>query len=445
MASRGGVTRGYAAPAILLVVAVLFLGWLLRMPGLLASKTLVSLAAAGMVWRLWWLTGRTNRAVARFVEALRHRDLGQSFRQLGQGSAFDELGAAFDDALRHLRSERHASVSENRFASALVDESPTPLLAIDPNGTVQLANKAARSLFGDTDGRAVAEFARYGSEFATMLGEARPGQRAVCRIVSNGLRQRAVVVPAIVDRQGQPWRIVAIHIIQSELDAAEIATQADLVRVLTHEIMNSLTPVTSLAASAERMIRRADEGDPQAAAKARVAIETLARRASELAHFVESYREFSRSPAVTVRSFEVRPWLDELLRSFAATPQAEGVELTVDVAPGLRIDGDAGLLGQVVLNLLKNGAEAARDHAPQPHVSVEGRSADGGRARLIVGDNGPGVPDHLTEDVFLPFFTTKARGTGVGLSFARQIVLLHGGAIGLGRTASGGAQFDLLL
>lgn len=445
MGSRGAVTRGYAAPVVLLVAAVILFDWMLRFPGLFASKALVLMVAVGMIWRLWWLTGRTNRAVARFVEALRHRDLGQSFRQLGEGRAFDELGAAFDEALRHLRSERLAGAADNRFASAIVDGSPTPLLTIDPNETVHLANKAARSLFGESDGRAVAEFARYGSEFAAVLGTAQAGQRVVCRIVSNGLPQRAVVAPATVDRQGQPWRVVAIHIIQSELDAAEIATQADLVRVLTHEIMNSLTPVTSLAASAEKMIQRADEGDPRAAANARVAIETLARRASELAHFVESYREFSRSPSVTIRPFDVRRWLDELLRSFAATPQAKGIELMVDLAPGLEIKGDAVLLGQVMLNLLKNGAEAARGHAVRPHVAITGHGVGGGRVRLVVGDNGPGVPDSLAEDVFLPFFTTKAHGTGVGLSFARQIVLLHGGGISLGRTASGGAQFDLLL
>jgi signal transduction histidine kinase len=451
MGSRGRFTRGYGAPTLGLLAALSLLAWLLPHPGFVADKILVALAALGCLWLLWSRTQRTNRVLARFVDALRHRDLAQSFRTQGQGAALDELGAALDDALRQLRDERLAALAENRFAAALVDEAPTPLLAIDGQGRVSLANKAARRLFHGADGLPAGEYTRYGQDFARQIAILAPGTRATCRVLWNGLAQRAVLAASLVDRQGQPWRVVAVHIIQGELDAAELATQSDLVRVLTHEIMNSLTPVTSLAASAARMVARVDEGGIDesgrgAIASARLAIDTLSKRAAGLSNFVESYRAFSHAPAVSLRRFEARPWVEELLRSFAAMPQGEGVAVTLSIAPeALTLVADPDLLGQVMLNLVKNGGEAARDHAPDPRIAVEVRQGEAGRIHLSVSDNGAGVPEALRDDIFLPFFTSKARGTGVGLSFARQIVLLHKGAIGLSRGSEGGACFEIVL
>jgi two-component system, NtrC family, nitrogen regulation sensor histidine kinase NtrY len=439
--STGG---GYALPAVGLVLVAGLLGSLMRVPGFYANKLLLLGIAALMVWLLWSRTRRSNLLIARFVAALDHGDLTQAFRSGNRGAGFDQLGNAFDRALRRLREERQASVADSHFSSALVDEAPTPLLAVDDAGAVHLTNKAARRLFREGDGRPVGHFDRYGIEFATLLGSGEPGQRRVCRIGWNGLSQRAVVAVALVDRQGRPWRIVSVQIIQGELDAAELATQTDLVRVLTHEIMNSLTPVTSLAASAARLLAM-PEGDEHAIADARLAVDALARRASGIAHFVDSYRAFSEAPSITRSRFAGRPWIEELLHAFRATPQSRNVALALMVAhEGLTIDGDANLLGQVVLNLLKNAGQAVGG-GDAPQIEVHLGENDAGRIELRVSDNGPGVAPGLEEEIFLPFFTTKSDGTGVGLSFARQIVLLHSGAIGVVPSHLGGAAIQIII
>jgi signal transduction histidine kinase len=421
-------------------------GLLLPRPGLFATKLLLLVGAAFAVRALWAGTERTARIVARFVAALEHRDFQQNFRLRGQGREVEALGQALDRAMARLRTERASGLAERRFAAALADEAPTPLLAIDEGGHVHLANKAARRLFGASDRRTVSAFAVFGQGFADALAQVQPGGRADVRVRWNGLDQRAVIAAAAAERDRRPWRILSVNIIQRELEAAELATQADLVRVLTHEIMNSLTPVTSLAGSAALLMERARAGDEDALEDAGDAVSALARRAAGLAHFVETYREFGRSPTVTRARFEVRPWADELARSFAATPQGDGVPLRLSIEPErLAIDGDPGLLGQVLLNLLKNGAEAARDDGQFPHLALTLWLDGDGRVRLRVADNGPGVPFDRRDEVFLPFFTTKRTGTGVGLSFARQVVLLHGGAIGLSDTPGGGATFEIAL
>jgi nitrogen fixation/metabolism regulation signal transduction histidine kinase len=435
-----------AAPLLALLGCVATFGLVLPRPGLYATKLLLLLGAGIAARAIWAETGRTARIVTRFMAALEHRDFQQSFRLIGQGRDMEALGHALDRTVTGLRAERADGQAERRFAAALADEAPTPLLAIDPAGQVHLANKAARRLFGANDGRTVEAFVPFGHGFADALATVVPGGRADVRVRWNGLDQRAVIAAATAERDGRPWRILSVNIIQRELETAELATQADLVRVLTHEIMNSLTPVTSLAGSAASLMDRAEAGDAEALEDAAAAVTALARRAAGLAHFVKTYREFGRSPTVTKTRFEARPWANELARSFSATPQGEGVPLALSIEPErLGIDGDAGLLGQVMLNLLKNGAEAARAHIATPRLSLAVWLDEDGRTRLQVADNGAGVPADRRDEIFLPFFTTKRTGTGVGLSFARQVILLHGGAIGVLAAEGGGALFEIVL
>jgi nitrogen fixation/metabolism regulation signal transduction histidine kinase len=445
MRSSGRFVVAVGSYLALLVAAVALLVWLMPLSGLAATKILLGLVALGLLWQLWRQTQRTNIAVARFVSALEHGDLAQTFRQIGQGSGFDELSAALDLALRRLRKERADDASDNRFAAALVDEAPTPLLAIDPAGTVRLSNKSARRLFGLAGERPIAAFERYGAGFSAALEAIMPGERRMCRVMVDGLSERATLACAGFDRDGERWRILSLQIIQSELDAAEIATQSDLVRVLTHEIMNSITPVTSLAASAAALIAEVDHGDDPAMVDARMAVEALANRAKGMMHFVDSYREFSSAPSLTMTRFAAKPWLEEIVRLFTAMPQASGVAVEASVQPE-RLDllADADLLAQVLLNLLKNGAEAASAHGDAPRLTATIGKTVHGRTRIVIADNGPGVPDKFAIDIFLPFFTTKRAGTGVGLSFVRQIVLLHHGSIELGRSAEGGASFEII-
>jgi C4-dicarboxylate-specific signal transduction histidine kinase len=163
-------------------------------------------------------------------------------------------------------------------------------------------------------------------------------------------------------------------------------------------------------------------------------------------HFVEAYRAFSRAPVIERRRFAAAPWLAELQRLFEASEQAAGVTLETAVDPDdLILDADPDLLAQVVINLLKNAAEAAKGYAPAPHIRLAISMLPGGRSQLIVSDNGPGIAPDLAEDIFLPFFTTKGSGTGVGLSLARRIMTAHGGTIAIGEPRDGGACFELAI
>ena len=445
MAFKARFVAGLALRVLLLLAASFVLFETLRRPGFGAARILAACLAAWALAELWRYIQRTNRELARFLEALRLGDLSQSFSHRAAGSGFAEVGEALDLGIRRLREERQKLNDASRFFEAVLDDAPTPLLTVDDQGRVELANKAARRLFVRHQGVRVEDFRDYGDAFAKALADQAIGQPKLVPLMLDGVPQTAMLTAAAVQRLGGFVRVVAVQPIQGELNAVEIAAQSDLVRVLTHEIMNSMTPVTSLAHSAASLMAEADRGDDAAVSDARAAVETLARRADGVMGFVESYRQISRTPEVRRRLFEASPWARELESLFRASGASHGVDFTLAVAPvTLALDIDPDLMCQVLLNLLKNGAEAAREQ-PSPAVRLSFKGLARGRVQIDVADNGAGVPEGLRQDVFLPFFTTKAKGSGVGLSLARQVVLSHGGSIAISDRDGGGALFRIVL
>ena len=436
---------GLVSRVLLLILTSFGFVYSLGVEGLGAARVLAGLICIGAMVGLWRYVQRTNLELARFVDAVRFGDLSQSFTHRREGSGFGEFGDALEQGIRRLREERHRLSDDNRFYEAVLDDAPTALLTVDGEGRVELANKAARRLLVRHQGIRIEDFREYGTAFAKALVEVSVDTPKLVPVTLDTVPQAAMVSAAVVHRLGGSVRVVAVQPIESELNAVELAAQSDIVRVLTHEIMNSMTPVTSLAHTAADLMAEADKGDP-AVADARAAVETLARRADGVMGFVESYRQISRAPVVRRRLFEVLSWAQELESLFRATDAGNSVVLTLEVQPQtLTIDVDPDLMCQVLLNLLKNGAEAAASHATEPALSLRFTRTRTGRTQIEVGDNGPGVPESLQQDVFLPFFTTKAKGTGVGLSLARQVVLAHRGTISLDRSRAGGAQFRIVI
>ena len=431
---------GLVARIAVLLGAGAALAWAVTRPGLYATTLLAGILTGAALAELWLFIRRTNFAVARFVEALTHDDFTQGFS--GSGGGFGVLADSLNGAIARLRTERAAIQDENRTLAALLDDVPSPLISIDAEGRVSLVNKAARRLLAATLAR-TDDLALHGEAFRADVAAMKPGERRATQLLVGGVPTAALLSMAEVRQARGLMRILAIQPIQAELDRAELAAQTDLVRVLTHEIMNSMTPVTSLSATAAKLIAAADTGHDPAIADARAAIETVARRAEGVMHFVRTYRQLTRPPELHRRMVDVAALFAELKRLFESDWPALPLGIVI-TPPGLAIDADPDLVAQLLINLLRNAA-AAVEGVAAPHVQLAAAAQKAGRVAIDVIDNGVGVPEAQRQDIFLPFFTTKADGTGVGLSLARQIALAHGGALTCEPKVPAGTRFRLLL
>lgn len=398
------------------------------------------------------LVQRTNRELARLLDALRSDDFQQSFAIGPYDPSFAELKATFDDVLARFRDARLDREAQRRYLEALVEHVPVAIVAIHPGGAVELLNNAARRLFNLAGETTTAALVAHGADFQRDLVQARPGQRTVTRMTADGVARHLIVSATELTVTGQPVRFVTLQDIQSELDGNELAAWRDMARILTHEIMNSLTPIASLARTADDLVddltrrtaaARVAPADDELLDDLQAALRTLARRSDGLMRFVRSYREFTQLPPPTPRPIALDDYVARIATLFATDWARRGIALTVTAPPpGIAVTADEALLDQAVINLLRNAADAAAS-AAAPQVWLDAGLSDRGRPILEIGDNGAGLDPTLGDKIFLPFFTTKPEGSGIGLALARQVMLVHKGAITAGARPGGGALFRL--
>jgi signal transduction histidine kinase len=326
----------------------------------------------------------------------------------------------------------------------LLDQTPAPLLIRRPDGVIRAGNRAARALFR-TDDRLLDPPAA----LVQALRDGAPGERLTLSLAhagaAGGVRTYAMPLTDVTGPGGAATRLAALLDIEPELRAAEAGALRELLQVLSHEIMNALTPVASLAATAVELM---EDETPASTALAREAVATLGRRAEGLTRFVEAYRTLARLPPPRLAPTAIAELVDETARLFRSRWSSRGVELETNVALAaeLIVKLDPDLMIHALMNILSNAAEAALSTLADPRVRLVAGVGPGGGVELVIADNGPGVPQAERDRIFQPFFTTKADGTGVGLSFARQVALSHGGTLTLAPdTAGKGATFVLTL
>ncbi len=429
-----------------LFATVVALAYLVAETELVAVSALVAglmLLQATLVVRF---VHRTNRELSRFLGAIRYDDFQQSFSMGELGPSFADLKVAFEEVMVRFREARLDREAQRRYLEALVEHVPVAILALHDDGVVELLNNAARRLLNASAATVIDGLVVYGAAFQRDIAQSKAGERTVTRIELDGVQRHLILSTTQITVSGVVLRLVTLQDIQSELDWNELSAWQDMARVLSHEIMNSLTPIASLARTADEMVddlaKRAGAGD-ELVADIHSAIRTLARRSDGLMRFVRSYRQFTQMPPPSLRPLGLREYFQRLEKLLLTEWAGRGVELHVaPPANGLTVLADDSLLDQAVINLLRNAADAASASAA-PKVWLDARLSDRGRPVIEIGDNGPGVDEALGEKIFLPFFTTKPEGSGIGLALARQVMLVHKGAITASARPGGGALFRL--
>lgn len=402
-----------------------------------ATLLLLLVVLALQVTALVRYVQRTNRELARFMLAIRHDDFAQTFVAAPAGGSFAELGAAFEEILRRFRGARTAKEEQASYLDALVQHVPVAVIALDEAGRVDQFNHAARRLFGVGAPHSLQDFTGFGRDFPQKILALEPGRAALLQVTKENALLQLNVLATELKIGGRSFKIVSLQDIHGELEAREVEAWQNLIRVLTHEIMNSATPISSLATTAVELLAEAREKPQADSARdaaiddAQDAVETIAQRSSGLVRFVESYRRLTRLPKPALRRIAVGALLERVVQLMRPELERRGIATNQSVTPrNLEIVADPDLLEQVLINLLRNALDAVAA-ATLPEIRVRGEIDAGGHAVIAVEDNGHGMDEQVRQNIFVPFFTTKQNGTGIGLSLVRQIMRSHHGSVGV--------------
>ena len=336
-----------------------------------------------------------------------------------------------------MQQQREFLCLENRL-----EHSPIALFSVS-NGVepklVQAINGNARRLIAP--GRATQPQALF-----ELLKAQSVGKRSLILFETEQGIERALLSCSSVSIGGAAELMIALMPVESELQLEAQNAWLKLIHVLTHEIMNSLTPVTSLSRTAHELVI---ENKPQLSdidfQDLSMSLDAINRRARGLADFVSSYRSLSNLPEATPSRVSIEALFARLSAMVGAAWQARGGRIECVCEPTtLEVMVDEAQLEQALINLMKNAAEATQ-HLAQPELRLHAKLVRGSRLRLEVSDNGPGVPEDLIAQIFTPFFSTKEKGSGIGLALVRQLIQGNGGTVRYAHRVQGGAQFIVMI
>jgi len=421
---------------ILLGTTLFLLFYLITQTTLYATSTVVLLIVIYQVSALIYFVEKTNHELTRFLLSIRYADFSQTFSAKGRGRSFDELSTAFGEVVDQFRKIRAEKEEHFLYLQTVVQHIGVGLIAFTPDGAVTLINNAAKRILGVNQLIDIRSLKRLSEELVTVLLNVRSGDKSLVKVELHGEFLQLVVYATELKLRGAHQTLVSIQNIQSELDEKEMEAWQKLVRVLTHEIMNSLTPISSLASTVHELLSPSS-GDETTSATMNVetmqdirgAVETIEKRSQGLLHFVDAYRNLARIPRPNFNILSVSDLFYRAEHLMQEHIHSAGVTFSSRVEPSsLELTADAELIEQVLINLLRNAMEAVAGQSDR-RVALNARIGQSGRIIVEVSDNGPGIPKDVQERIFVPFFTTKPNGSGIGLSLSKQIMRLHRGSI----------------
>jgi nitrogen fixation/metabolism regulation signal transduction histidine kinase len=413
-------------------------------------RTLALFCAAVFIFSLVSLfryIDRSNRGLTRFLQAVRYHDFSLSPGIEGLGGSFADLNAAFREISAQFQKARTEKEEQYRYLLTVVQHIGVGLMSLKEDGSVDLLNNVAKRLLCVSHLRHIRDLPPSFQPLAEEIRRLRPGEKTLCKLELPDEVLQLALYSTEFKMQNGLYKLVSLQNIQVELEEKESEAWQSLTRVLTHEIMNSLTPIASLAATASAMLQTS-RGDKQGVGlewsqDVVDAVQTIHRRSQGLMRFVQTYRSIALIPRPQFEIFPVTQLFQRVEKLMKGKMAAQRIAFTASVEPkSLELTADPDLVEQVLINLLLNAMEALGG-CREPGIQLSSWMNERGRVIIQVTDNGLGIAPEVKDNVFIPFFTTKKEGSGIGLSFARQVMHLHRGLIAVRSQPGAGSVFTL--
>lgn len=389
---------------------------------------LTGLAVIGLVVEMIHYIDRTNRDIASFLLSMRHDDFSTSFNSTRMGRSFRELYGSFNEITEVFQRIRAEKETNFQYLQTVVKHVNVGLLCFEENGEVQLMNRTLQQLLNKPYLTHIHALEKIAPELLEGVRTLQPGERELVKVTLQGEVHQLAMRAVEFKLQDTPYKLISMQDIQGELEVNELEAWQKLIRILTHEIMNSVSPIVSLTATIQDMLED-DVADSESITDMRDAVGAINKRSQGLLHFTEAYRDLTRVPAPQLQAISVTKLLESLEVLFRSQLEEKGVKMTLQLpAKDFSFQADLELLEQVLINLIKNALDALQG-LPLATVSLAAQMNEQGKTQFTVSDNGPGISPELLEQIFVPFFTTKGTGSGIGLSLSRQIMRRHRGSL----------------
>ncbi len=422
----------------LLCISIFLLFYLLTETKLIATTFIFIVLISAQIFWLVQFVQKTNSEIARFFNSIKYSDFSQSFRSSIKGSSFEELSNAFSEVIDEFKKARMEKEEHYRYLQTIVQHVGIGLMAFKSDGEVELINTSAKKLFKIHGLKNISELSVLSKSLVESLTNLKAGNKILVKIADNNeLSQLSIYATEFKLRENH-FTLVSISNIQSELEKQEMDAWQKLIRVLTHEIMNSVTPIISLSSTAGTLLEDIDKKitnnqplSEDGLEDVKGALNTIQRRSKGLLHFVDDYRNLTRIPIPNFQIVKISDLFERISKLFSEQLKEKNIKFTFSIDPvNLEITADPDLIEQVIMNLLINSIRALQD-SKEPYIKLESKIDNRGGILIRVIDNGHGIPEELFEKIFIPFFTTRKEGSGIGLSLSRQIMSLHKSSISI--------------
>ena len=417
---------------VMLVALSMLAGWFVA-TSRFAYLPLLTIILVVVAWRLMSVYSKFTDSLNFILNAVRNNDYSYRFvEDSGKGNYMLNYSL---NRVKEILDETKVRISEKeKYFESVIECANIGIIIVLDNGAVVKNNRKALSLLGISMLSHVDRLRPISEELASIMLAIEPAEQRNVRYMTESGEVSILLNCSRMVHEGRNLRVITLENINRELDTQESRAWEKMTRILTHEIMNSLAPVTSIS----NMLLTGDKSGEQM----RQGLETIHSTSDRLMLFVESFRSLTRIPPPEKVPF----YLLGVVKEAASLVKFGDVALSVDVEPrDIMVYGDRAQFSQVIVNLLKNAVEACCRNEGDCKVEVRAYLNSDERVHIDVCNNGCAIPREIEEDIFTPFFTTKREGSGVGLAVSKQIIRLHGGMLYLSHNSDGKVVFSILL
>ena len=398
---------------------------------LIATTFVVGILSIVQVFSLFHYIESTNSLLTRFLQSIRYSDFTQSFTTSSKGSSFTELNEAFGEVINEFQKARTEKEEHFRYLQTIVQHVGVGLIAFKRNGEIGLLNNAAKRLLDIVSLNKIDEIRNINPDLYEYFVNSKDIRKKQLKFkIGDSVLHLSLYSTSFILRNDE-YTLVSLQNIFSELEEKEMEAWQNLIRTLTHEIINSITPISSLASTANAIVKNLDDegGQDGELSDVKRALSTIEKRSMGLIVFVENYRKLTKIPKPKVELIRVSELFERVHNLMNRDVLAREIDFSIEIDPEtLEISGDPALLEQVLINLVKNASEAVVTNG-SGRINLQGSTDDKGNPIVRISDNGQGIDAAAQENIFIPFFTTKKDGSGIGLSFSKQVMRLHHGTI----------------